>query len=228
MSSVLNEFYSIGDKSADLLWKRLLELKLVEEGKIYTHEEMRVILRKILKELPVATQEDIKYNPLRIIPRKYITLIDNEIQKVPGIDIAIFGSYYRGKPTSGDIDMVLTKGKDVFEKFMEYINNNSKKIRIMPPYQNGEDRICFLIQLFDYDCYVKADIFLTEKEDRMYAELFATGSGKFNILMRVRAKANGYLLNQYGLFKNDKKVKVKNEKHLFELLGMSYRTPEQR
>ncbi len=64
------------------------------------------------------------------------------------------------------------------------------------------------------------------------ALLYFTGSGPFNEKMRGLAKALGYRLNEYGLYKkiNGKlmKVKVTSEKDIFDKLGMDYVEPEER
>jgi DNA polymerase/3'-5' exonuclease PolX len=75
---------------------------------------------------------------------------------------------------------------------------------------------------------IKVDFFLAKPEEYLTTKLFAIGSGNFNIIMRTQAKKRGYLLNNEGLFKNGKRVLVKNEKEIFELVGVSYREPSQR
>ena len=60
------------------------------------------------------------------------------------------------------------------------------------------------------------------------ALLYFTGSGEFNRNMRTVAISLGYKLNEYGLYKNGKKIKVKSEKDIFNELGMEYVDPSKR
>jgi DNA polymerase/3'-5' exonuclease PolX len=47
--------------------------------------------------------------------------------------------------------------------------------------------------------------------------------------MRQIALDMGYVLNEYGLFDQNKKMfPVKSEKEIFEILGMEYVTPSKR
>ena len=42
------------------------------------------------------------------------------------------------------------------------------------------------------------------------------------------AKKKGYKLNEWGLYKNDKSISVKNERDIFKLLEMDYVPPQDR
>ena len=44
----------------------------------------------------------------------------------------------------------------------------------------------------------------------------------------MQAKSLGYKLNQYGLYKDDKKINVKNEQEIFDIIKMNYIKPENR
>lgn len=204
---------------------------------------VRQALRKpdIFYTLPVAAQTDLLYNPLRRIPRDIIHIIDGELHKyLRRTKFVIAGSYLRGKLTSGDIDIVMhaTNLNPLYE-----VNANSKQIHIMSPFSQGPDKAAMLFEVkvppqlqstmtddmtTTKKVRVKVDIFLTKSDEYMYTLLFATGSGQFNIRMRAVAKRKGYLLNQRGLYKNGKKVLIRDEKHLFKILNMTYRLPVER
>src|SRR6185437_12899092 len=257
MEEKLTYFYNIGAIQAKKLLSRLLELKLVDSTKVkndeYTLKDLRKILLKkeIFEELPEATKTDLKMQPLRVIPRPIISLIDKELQRIfsselfkKKIKFDLAGSYIRGKSTSGDIDMVLSQ--ITWDNFKEKINQNSQIIQFCEPFAKGSDKIATLIKVDlsksdlnkleinkNYQVYVKIDIFLSNLEDYVFAMLFATGSGTFNIRMRATAKRQGYLLNHHGLYLKKaggilEKVLLKNEKDIFDILGMSYLEPKNR
>lgn len=266
----LNYFFNLGDKQSKKLWDRLIELKLVKEGQQYTLDETKKILKnpKIFSELHEATKQDLKYSPLRRIPRFIIEYIDSEFNKIlKPIHYKIAGSYLRGKSSSGDIDMVLdidsvlkqvkisNNDLDVTKKCWNFIqkkiNTKSKIIKLMKPFAQGPDKIGVLIKVnirkiiqknpkfikdIDTKCtyvYVKMDIFISKKDEFVFALLFATGSGFFNIRMRAVAKRKGYLLNNHGLFKKNngnilEKLPINTEKAIFEILNISYKEPKDR
>ena len=71
------------------------------------------------------------------------------------------------------------------------------------------------------------DIRLVPESSFIFSYLYYTSGRNFNLIMRKKAKKNGYLLNEWGLYdSNKKKIKVKNEKDIFNKIGMSY-IPEQ-
>lgn len=208
-------------------------------------------------KLPVLTQADLLFQPLRRIPRSLIDFVDCEFKRCnKGIRFDIAGSYRRGKPVSGDLDIVVSaRGKNkrtTWESFTKNINTCSRKVRIMPAIAGHEDKITVLFRVClnattrrevlnclepyhirskierEGSVFIKADVFLTRPREYVFALLFVTGSGKFNVRMRRQAKLRGYKLNQYGLFRNGKQVDIKNERELFALLGMRYRKPVER
>jgi DNA polymerase/3'-5' exonuclease PolX len=243
IENLLAQIPGIGDKTAP----RYVDLVPTSVRSI---SGLRKVLCALPKEefarLPIAAQMDLRYNPLRRIPREIIELIDGEFQKYArGIRYDIGGSYRRGKPTSGDLDIVLSRGNSrgnrmgTWEKFRERVNNGSKYVYIMEPFAGKEDKLTVLLRVPENSgnkrVYVKADIFLTDPEEYVFALLFVTGSGKFNVRMRRVAKIRGYLLNQHGLYKKAGDgsgviipVDVKNEKELFTMLGMQYKEPHER
>ena len=60
------------------------------------------------------------------------------------------------------------------------------------------------------------------------ALVYFTGSKEFNINMRQKAKKMGYILNRYGLYKNNKKIPINSEKELFEKLKIKFILPKDR
>lgn len=147
-------------------------------------------------------------------------------------------------------------GTNAWKAFTKNVNTRSRKVRIHDPFSGHEDKITVLFEiclgkkspLWDQlkehlepyhdigsmkrrgSVYVKADVFLTDPKEYVFALLFATGSGTFNVRMRHLAKHRGYLLNQRGIYTRDGKRldEIKTERDVFELLGMKYRTPKER
>lgn len=77
---------------------------------------------------------------------------------------------------------------------------------------------------------IPVDIYYTSEESWGAFQLFLTGSGEYNIMMRAKAKAKGFKLSQYGLFKRDTNelIASKTEEEIYRALKLDYRDPEDR
>lgn len=240
----LQEIYGIGPVSAKALL-RILKLNYKWSSK----RDLYKILRKpvIFTQLPEAAQTYLTYMPDRMIPYSVMQKFDATINqtlktlKTLKIRLIIAGSYRRKKPFSRDIDIVMIQNKagSAFEKFKEALGS-SKYIKILRVYAEGPAKCSVMFRFLvpqnikkasdEKKLYtIKADIFLTPPNEYLYTLLYATGSGAFNIRMRAQAKRKGYLLNQRGLFKGGVRVEnIKNERQLFDIIGVSYRAPTER
>lgn len=139
-----------------------------------------------------------------------------------GLQIAVAGSYRRGKEWVRDLD-ILALSKDrvhVVEKLTAlapegHIASGDKLVRWEVPMDSRRK-----IQLDFYFCLK------THFESML---LFLTGGQETNIRMRSIAKARGFKLNQYGLWDRKDGVFVTgSEWGIFEKLGLPYIPPEDR
>lgn len=200
-------------------------------------------------ELTHSAEMGLKYYGIvqENIPRVEIDEVNRYIQGVvlkidKNLRAVICGSYRRLKPTSGDIDIMLThskiKSRTQFETEDNYLLKLINKLK-----EDG-----FLIDdLTDKDPHEKYMGFAQWKKnpvrriDIRYLPhnsyytglLYFTGSGSFNEKMRRLAIDLGYMLNEYGLYKVDEKgkktrVQVTSEKDIFDELGMEFVPPEKR
>ncbi len=133
----------------------------------------------------------------------------NKIKKKIKSKCYIVGSLRRKEKLINDIDLLVTKN-------------------ITLPYtilKNGKYYKSFLLPN-----NVKLDLFFIKKKHLPFALFHYTGSKKYNIRIRAYVKKKGYLLNQYGLFRNKKLVSknIKTEKELTKLIGVSFRKPSNR
>ncbi len=130
--------------------------------------------------------------------------------------IIVCGSYRRGKPDSGDIDIIVPGTWDdyrdlLIERFGEHKNGNPKR--------TGEIE------------GVQVDLMFFTEEGFGATLMASTGSGEFNRAMRSVARDNGYKLNEKGLWKRDSEIRIpgtQTEEGIFKALGMEYIPPEKR
>ena len=76
----------------------------------------------------------------------------------------------------------------------------------------------------------RIDIRCVNSYEYYAAIIYFTGSAKFNIYLRNQALKKGYKLNEYNLEKisNKKKIYIRYEKELFEILDIEYVSPRKR
>ena len=167
-------------------------------------------------DIPKSVLLMIKTKPLKKIPYSFIASIENVLTGFAGAKLV--GGFIRKKPFSKDIDVMVVGEKD----YIKYLENHFE----IHVYASGPGKISLVARI--KNIYVKIDIFKCSREDRHAMLLYATGSKQFNIKMRGIARRQGYLLNQYGLFKDDKKIKVKSERDFFKILKIPYVEPQYR
>ncbi|MDD3454954.1 MAG: DNA polymerase/3'-5' exonuclease PolX [Methanobacteriales archaeon] len=145
--------------------------------------------------------------------------IKSRIEEHPKTEkVKIAGSIRRGKETIGDIDILTTtkNPKEIIDYFTsleiadEIIAKGPKKAII-----RLEDGLECELRIF--------------KEDEFGAALlYFTGSMEFNVELRRLARSKSMKLNEYGLYKNSKRIASKTEKEIFKALGLEYIQPELR
>ena len=112
ISSQLQEVAGIGRKlSQDLIKNGVKSLSDLKKKKYYN-------------SLPLASQIDVKYKPIKPIPRYMIEYLETQMRKVKGPFIFV-GSYRRKKAFSSDVDVLIQKeyieriGYNLFIKYMK-------------------------------------------------------------------------------------------------------------
>lgn len=136
-------------------------------------------------------------NVPRHIADEIIKFIKNKIiDRVKKFDVC--GSYNRGEKYMHDIDIIVIC-KNNFKS--DIIDILYKYITIL---RSGDNMISFLYN------GVQVDITNVKNEDEyVFMFMHCNGPKEFNIKLRKHAKKMGYKLNQYGLWKNKKKIKKK-------------------
>jgi DNA polymerase beta len=199
---ILESIHGIGSKKAFELVKK----------KIYTIED----LKKSNIELSDQAKLGIKYYDIfeKIIPRAIIDKIYQYLKKIND-SVIITGSYRRGQATSSDIDVLVFNNNDflnklVKDKFLiDHLTSLNTKTKYMG-YCKFEGKI------------YRIDVRFFDEASRASALLYFTGPKELNTLMRRKAKAMGLLLNEYGVYKNKKRLNVNSEEDIFKELGMKY------
>lgn len=189
----------------------------------------------------------------KTIPRHEIEQIEEIIKKEinyldPEYLVTICGSYRRGKPESGDVDVLLTHpsytSTDGNEKRSQLLKQvvtllESKKL-IVDTISLGDVKfmgVCSLDKVKRDVQHWRArrlDIRLTPHDQYYCSVLYFTGSDLFNKNMRAHALENSFTLNEYSLRPlgstgtPGEPVVVTSEEDIFEYIGYPYKKPNER
>ncbi|MBD3329829.1 DNA polymerase/3'-5' exonuclease PolX [Candidatus Dojkabacteria bacterium] len=133
-------------------------------------------------------------------------------------DLVIAGSYRRRKETVGDIDflVIATDSKNMIEAFTKY-----EEVKKVISKGNTKSSVMLKTEL-------QVDLRVVEKRSKAPALLYFTGSKKHNIKLRKLGIDKGYKINEYGVFKDDKRIKCETEEDIYKLLNLEYIEPELR
>jgi DNA polymerase/3'-5' exonuclease PolX len=185
--------------------------------------------KKWMDRLSSDTQHMLKYAPLRKVPYADVKALELALTRFDRAHIELVGSYRRQKPYMRDVDVLcMSSQPEALGEYVEYLRRTFAQVHV---YADGADKCSLIIQPGrDTSKKYKFDIFRTEPAYYHTMLLYSTGSKDFNRRQRARAGQLGLLLNQYGIFKNGKKVNKTNdtERDLFAILGMKYLEPAQR
>jgi DNA polymerase/3'-5' exonuclease PolX len=155
----------------------------------------------------------------------------------------ICGSYRREKPTSGDIDVLVSK-LDTRMDEEESTNHLDRLIQqLKKPIKSNNNQPLLVDDITDKSYETKYMGFAKYKDNLIRridirfvaydaypsAMLYFTGSAELNQKMRKIAKQNKLKLSEYGLTKEDgTKIPIKTEYDVFKILKIEYLPPNLR
>ncbi len=176
------------------------------------------VMEKKILENAERVEERMKRFPLEEV-RVDAEQVLKTIRDVPDVQRAeIAGSYRREKATVGDIDiLVVTKNP---AKISEAI---SQLPIVRDVVAQGEKKLSF-----NFASGLRVDIRFVNKGQWGSALLYFTGDKDHNIALRRIAIGKGWKLNEYGLFRGEKVIASKEEKDIYEKLGLSWMEPRER
>ena len=171
------------------------------------------------------------------IPRKEIEEIDLLLRRLlirTGLPLehTICGSYRRGQPTSGDIDVLITnKEGTTLDHPLETLVTLLTSIGLIREHitEHGSTKYMGICKHVSSSYNRRIDIRYVPREEYSSAILYFTGSDELNKEMRLIAKRQGYTLNEYGLYNmNGVAERLDTEESIFTKLGMRYLPPTER
>ncbi len=151
--------------------------------------------------------------------------IEKRFKSMNGVDkVSVAGSVRRRKETVGDIDFLVSvkdsSDKYLVEKIMKTFVSMDEVVKIV---NKGETKSSIKTKQG-----LDMDLRLVSSSSFGSALQYFTGSKEHNIALRRIAIKEGLKLNEYGLFKNGRKIKGETEEEIYERLKMDWIPPELR
>lgn len=152
-------------------------------------------------------------------------LTEEMADRNPGLEFAFCGSWRRGAPEVGDVDILVISESQILPTLFDpgvALPPTVRWDRVGPRIANGE--------LTMPDGPLHLDVWQALPRSRGAMLAFTTGPAALNTHMRARAKRMGLSLSQDALAdrRTGQQLDDNTEPGIFRMLGMEYLTPQQR
>lgn len=226
----LTRVEGLGVKRIKRLWKELGVRNLKDLEKAIDDHKIAPMFRfgekteqNILESIRFLKQGRGRFLLREIIPE--VERIEEKFRRIKGVvGVSVAGSTRRRKETVGDVDFLVaikdTTDKYLVEKIMNTFVTMDEVVKVVG---KGETKSSVRTRNG-----LNMDLRLVKESSFGAALQYFTGSKEHNIALRRIAMKMGYKLNEYGLFKNGRKIKGETEEEIYEKLGMEWIPPELR
>jgi DNA polymerase (family X) len=223
----IDELYGIegiGPKTIRMFYDKLHIKNLADLEKAATEGKLKTLpgfTEK--KELDIFKQiEFFKRGKGRLIIGEVYPLvkqIEERLQHIAGVkNAAAAGSIRRMKETIGDIDYLVAASDP--ERVIDFFVK-------MPEVQEvlGRGQAKAFVKLASG---IDADLLVVPEESWGSALQYFTGSKEHSVQLRKIAISKGLRLNEWGVFKGDKRIAGTKEEEVYKILGLQWIPPEVR
>ncbi len=173
--------------------------------------------RRILEALGTHVQKKQRFQLVRAA--EYAEPLVEYLKATPGVkDVIVAGSYRRCKETVGDIDVLATarRGSPVSERFLTYG-------QVREIVSRGSTRASAVLA-----CGLQVDLRVVTHTSLGAALQYFTGSKAHNIAIRRLGQQRGLKINEYGVFKGERRLAGQSELSVYKSVGLAYVPPELR
>jgi len=215
---------NLGPKRVRVLYHELKIKNLQElseaagQGRIRALEGFGEKIEKaILEAVEARAQKEKRFKIVEA--RHYVDSLIDYLKKVSGVnDVVAAGSYRRARETVGDLDILVTarKTSPVMDRFVEYDE-------VAEVLAKGTTRSSVVLR-----CGLQVDVRLVGKSSFGAALQYFTGSKDHNIAIRRMGQQRGLKINEYGVFRFEKRVAGRTEQSVYRALDLPLIPPELR
>ena len=214
----------LGPKRVRVLYKNLKIKNLDQLAKAARKGRIRVLEgfgekteTAIAEAVEARAQKEKRYKIAGVKP--VVDSLIEFLKKVPGVnDVVTAGSYRRSWETVGDLDILVTarKSSPVMKRFLEY----DEVARVL---SSGATRSSVHLR-----SGLQVDVRLVEQSSFGAALQYFTGSKDHNIAIRRLGQQRGLRINEYGVFRFEKRVAGRTEASVYQSVDLPYIPPELR
>ncbi|MFH1246205.1 MAG: DNA polymerase/3'-5' exonuclease PolX, partial [Candidatus Liptonbacteria bacterium] len=148
-----------------------------------------------------------------------IRSLEERLRGLKGVEHAVAaGSSRRRKEVVHDIDILVVAEEP--RAVTEYVSKMPEVVQVLG---RGDTRTSVRLRTG-----IQLDVRVVEPQSYGAALNYFTGSKNHNVALREIAIKKGYKLNEYGLFKGEKRIAGKSEEEIYKLLGLKWMEPELR
>jgi len=226
----LTKVEGLGVKRIKKLWKELGVRNLKDLEKALDDHKIAPLFgfgdkieENILESIEFLKKGRGRFLLREIIPE--VERITEKFKKIKGVvNLSVAGSTRRRKETIGDVDFLVAI-KDITDKYLveKIMNTFVTMDDVIKVVGKGETKSSIRTKQG-----LSMDLRLVGEGSFGAALQYFTGSKDHNIALRRIAMKQGYKLNEYGLFKNERRIKGETEEEIYEKLGMDWIPPEMR
>ena len=153
------------------------------------------------------------------VAAQYADALCTFLQAIAGVDqVTVAGSFRRMRETVGDLDILVTAaaGSAVMMRFTSYDE-------VAEVLSSGSTRASVVLK-----SGLQVDLRVVDKASYGAALCYFTGSKAHNIAIRRIAQKRGLKVNEYGVFRGDKRIAGKDEASVYQSVGLPLIPPELR
>ena len=146
------------------------------------------------------------------------------LQAIPGVQqVVVAGSFRRMRETVGDLDILVTAAPDSTVMHSPVMQRFTAYDEVAEVYSAGETRASILLK-----CGMQVDLRVVAQASYGAALHYFTGSKAHNIAIRRIAQQLGLKINEYGVFRGEKRIAGDSEESVYRAVGLPYIPPELR
>ncbi len=151
----------------------------------------------------------------------YATALEQYLKDQPGVkQVAVAGSYRRGKETIGDLDILATCGEGDEEQVMDaFVRFEDARDTIAHGKTKSSVRLRSGLQV---------DLRIVPEESYGAALHYFTGSKAHNIAVRKLGIDRKYKINEYGVHDGENRIAGRTEEDVYAAVGLAFIEPELR
>ena len=206
----------LGPKRVGALWHKLdvktpqQVLRAAREGRIQALAGFGEKMERQI-EAAVAAQLSKKQRMKLAVAAQYAEALVKHLEGTPGVDrVVVAGSFRRMRETVGDLDLLITarKANTAVERFVGF--PEVEKVTAQ-----GDTRASVRLK-----SGLQVDLRVVAVESFGAALVYFTGSKPHNIALRRIAQERGLKINEYGVFKGEKRIAGGTEASVYRAVGL--------